>query len=307
MYTVAHLSDVHLPMPPAPGIVPLLNKRLLGYLSWRLRRHRIHRPEVLEALRQDLRTQAPDHIAVTGDLVNISLPAEFQQAAAWLPRLGPPDRVTVIPGNHDAYIGVPWAGSWSLWAPYMASETAEGKVIAPTGFADFPLVRRRGPVALIGLTTAVPTRLWMATGELGSGQVAAFADRLEELGREGLFRIVLIHHPPIAGTAKPRKSLVDAELFRGAIETVGAELVLHGHDHRFRFGDLMGPHGPVPVVGVASASAAAAAPRTPSSEYHLCDIKRTDESWTLGLRTRAFDPLTGGFVDAGVRMFEFRC
>lgn len=305
MYTVAHLSDVHLPMPPAPGIAPLLNKRLLGYLSWHFRRHRIHRPEVLEALQHDLRSQAPDHIAVTGDLVNISLPAEFQQAAEWLPLLGPPDRVTVIPGNHDAYIAIPWAGSWSLWAPYMASETAEGEVIAPTGFADFPLVRRRGPVALVGLTTALPTRLGLATGELGSRQVAALSDRLEELGREGLFRIVLIHHPPVAGTTKPRKSLIDAELFRGTIETVGAELVLHGHDHRFRFGDLMSPHGPVPVVGVASASAAAATHHTPSSEYHLCHIERTSGGWTLVLRTRAFDAVSGGFADAGVRTLEF--
>lgn len=306
MYTVAHLSDIHLPMPPAPGIGALMNKRLLGYLSWHVRRRHNHRPEVLEALQRDLRIQAPDHIAVTGDLVNISLPAEFRQAARWLARLGPPDRVTVIPGNHDAYIPLPWADSWSHWAPYMASETEQGEVIAHTRFEDFPVVRRRGSVALVGLTSAVPTGLGLASGRLGAHQAAMLKDRLGELGAEGLFRIVLIHHPPIAGTTKPRKSLIDGELFQDAIETAGAELVLHGHDHRFELGDFQGPQGPVPVVGVASASAARATEKTPASQYHLYDIERTGDGWTLYWRTREFDVVSGGFNDVGTTTLSFQ-
>jgi len=306
MYTVAHLSDIHLPIPASPGVTALLNKRLLGYLSWHLRRSKIHRPEVLSALQQDLRTQAPDHIAITGDLVNISLPAEFRQAAEWLPRLGLPDQVTVIPGNHDAYVAIPWAQSWSHWAAYMSSETAAGEVIAQMRFEDFPVVRRRGPVGIVGLSTALPTGLGLASGKLGERQAAALAERLGQLGQEGLFRIVLIHHPPIAGTTKPRKSLVDGELFRHAIETAGAELILHGHDHRLELGDLMSPQGPVPVVGVASASAAIATEKTPSSQYHLYDIELTGDGWTLTWRTRAFNRGPGGFAEAGVRTLEFR-
>lgn len=305
MYTVAHLSDVHLPMPPGPGIRALLNKRLLGYLSWHLRRSKIHRPEVLDALQRDLQRQAPDHIALTGDIVNISLPAEFERAAAWFPLLGLPDRVTVIPGNHDAYVAVPWAQSWSLWAPYMTSESPAGEIIAHAGFEDFPLVRRRDPVAIVGLTTALPTRPGLASGKLGLRQATALLERLEELGREGLFRIILIHHPPIPGSTKRRKSLDDSELFRHAVETAGAELVLHGHNHRFEMGDLVGPHGPVPVVGVASASAIARTHKTPSSQYHLHGIARAGNGWTMTWRTRAFDPASGGFVDAGVKTLDY--
>jgi len=306
MYTVAHLSDVHLPTPPVPGIRALLNKRLLGYLSWQLRRRHNHRPEVLDALQRDLQIQAPDHIAVTGDLTNISLPAEFRQAAKWLAQLGPPERVTVIPGNHDAYIPLPWAESWSHWASYMGSETAEGESIAHTGFEDFPLVRRRGSVAIVGLTSAIPTKIGMASGSLGKRQAALFKDRLGELDKEGLFRIVLIHHPPIAGTTKPRKSLVDGELFHAAMESAGAELVLHGHDHRFELGDLTSPHGPVPVVGVASASAARATENTPASQYHLYDIERTGDGWTMGWRTREFDAISGRFTHLGTTTVSFQ-
>jgi 3',5'-cyclic AMP phosphodiesterase CpdA len=60
--------------------VPLLGKRALGWLSWKLRRRHAHRSEVLEALIADLRKTAPDHVAVTGDLTNVSLEDEFGAA-----------------------------------------------------------------------------------------------------------------------------------------------------------------------------------------------------------------------------------
>ena len=71
-------------MPTKFGAWPsaLLNKRVFGYLSWRFRRARIHRMEVLDALRRDLIEAAPDHVAVTGDIVNISLPSELHETAS---------------------------------------------------------------------------------------------------------------------------------------------------------------------------------------------------------------------------------
>src|SRR5471030_1613544 len=103
-FTLAHLSDPHLPPLPAARLRDLDNKRALGYLNWRRNRRKFHRRDVLDALVSDIRTQTPDHIAVTGDLVNLSLEAEFAPARAWLESVGTPDRVTVIPGNHDAYV-----------------------------------------------------------------------------------------------------------------------------------------------------------------------------------------------------------
>ena len=45
------------------------------------------------------------------------------------------------------------------------------------------------------------------------------------------FRVVLIHHPPHVAPKSRFKRLVDAAAFREAIANVGAELVIHGHDH----------------------------------------------------------------------------
>ena len=65
-----------------------MSKRGLGYLNWLRKRRAIHRPEVLAAIVADLKAQQPDHIAVTGDLVNLSLSNEFAPARAWLDALG---------------------------------------------------------------------------------------------------------------------------------------------------------------------------------------------------------------------------
>src|ERR1700691_6357747 len=103
-FTLPPLSDPHLAPLPATRLRDLANKRALGYLNWKRNRHKFHRRDVLDALVSDIRSQAPDHIAVTGDLVNLALEAEFVPARAWLESVGAADRVTVIPGNHDAYV-----------------------------------------------------------------------------------------------------------------------------------------------------------------------------------------------------------
>jgi 3',5'-cyclic AMP phosphodiesterase CpdA len=103
-FTLAHLSDPHLPPLPAARLRDLAGKRALGYLNWTRNRHKYHRREVLDALVADMKAQQPDHIAVTGDLVNLALEAEFAPARTWLESVGTPQEVTVIPGNHDAYV-----------------------------------------------------------------------------------------------------------------------------------------------------------------------------------------------------------
>jgi 3',5'-cyclic AMP phosphodiesterase CpdA len=99
----AHLSDPHLTSPAGVAPRDLLGKRALGYLPWRLRRRAHHREAVLTALLRDLTERDVDHVVVTGDLTNLGFPAELAEARRWLTRVGPPARLTVVPGNHDAY------------------------------------------------------------------------------------------------------------------------------------------------------------------------------------------------------------
>jgi 3',5'-cyclic AMP phosphodiesterase CpdA len=280
MFTLAHLSDPHLPMPPARA-VELLGKRMTGYFNWWRNRVHLHVPEALAGVVADIKAQRPDHIALTGDLVNISLPTEFDRAADWLAQLGGPQDVTVIPGNHDVYVATAWPKSHGRWAAYLAGD---GQPPA-NDFDVFPTVRRRGPVALVGLSSGVPKPPLFATGTLGETQIARAERLLADLGREGLCRVVLIHHPPLT-TESRFKRLTDAAAFQAMIRRVGCELVLHGHNHRSEVARIAGPNGPVPVIGVTSASAA------PGSKYgrarwHLIRIGREASGWRFEVELRA--------------------
>src|SRR5262245_6405741 len=115
MFALAHLSDPHLAEWSVDRPWALANKRITGWLSWRLNRSRIHLSRVLDLMLADMAEQPIDHVAVTGDLVNISLPQEFENAARWLRRLGAADKVTVVPGNHDAYVTVKRENATGTW------------------------------------------------------------------------------------------------------------------------------------------------------------------------------------------------
>jgi 3',5'-cyclic AMP phosphodiesterase CpdA len=249
MFVLAHLSDPHLGPLPRPRLSELAGKRAAGFVNWRRKRHRIHRADVLARITTDLKGHAADHIAVTGDLVNISLAGEYAPARAWLAALGPPRDVTLVPGNHDAYVRAAARYPQLHWGEYMRGDDA--------GETAFPFVRRRGPLVLIGLSTAVPTAPFLATGHLGREQIAMLAAALERYGREGLFRVVMMHHPPISKPARHFKRLVDGGEFRAALARQGAELVIHGHDHVHSLIEIEGPQRRIPVVGAPSASAVA--------------------------------------------------
>jgi 3',5'-cyclic AMP phosphodiesterase CpdA len=275
MFTLAHLSDPHIGPIPTPRLAEVMNKRGLGLINWYRRRHRHHHVDVLDAIVDDMRARSPDHIAVTGDLVNVSLDAEFARAAKWLARLGAPEDVTLTPGNHDAYVRRVAGHAAEHWGDYMRGDDG----------ADFPFVRRRGPVAIIGLTTSLPTGPFMATGRLGGAQLAQFAEHLIVLSREPVFRVVLIHHPPIPNRGHYMKRLIDAPVFRALLADHGAELVLHGHNHEQQLMWLDGPRGRIPVVGVPSASAIVSDHDEPAA-YNLYSIGGAPGAWECEVVSR---------------------
>lgn len=288
-FVLAHISDLHLSSLTGVSLTSLLNKRLLGYLSWHRRRRHIHSPRVLDALLQDLAEAAPDHVAVTGDLTNLGLPDEFRQAALWLQRLGTPEGVTVVPGNHDTYVATSWQETFSQWAPYLAGDD-DG---AAAGV--YPSLRVRGPAALIGLSSARPSMPFVAVGSLGRQQLARFEEVLEQTGRLGLLRIVLIHHPPIPGSISWRKRLTDAPLFGEVVARQGAELILHGHAHVSMEDELVAGTHRIPVLGVPSASNSSPIPQR-TARYHICRFQRTADGWLLRLAIRAYSPAQHRFI-----------
>jgi 3',5'-cyclic AMP phosphodiesterase CpdA len=271
-FTLAHLSDPHLPPLPKPRPAELAGKRAFGYLNWTRNRHRFHRRDVLDVLMSDLQTQVPDHIAITGDLVNLALEAEFAPARVWLESVGSPERVTVVPGNHDAYARATRHRFAQSWTDYLAGDTASGDGTL------FPSLRRRGPLALIGVSSAVPTPPLMATGWLGKSQIEALEHLLATLASEDVFRVLLIHHP-LRSRARTKR-LTDSSQLLALLKQHGVELVLHGHDHIHSTIWIEGPDGSsIPVVGVPSASARAHG-HYPDAAYNLFSVARDGDGWS---------------------------
>ena len=283
--TVAHISDLHLPFEPrlAPG--ERLSKRQLSAWAWR-RRRSIHRAEILAALTAELRTAAADHIVVTGDLTNFSLPQEFAQAAAWLEALADAERISVVPGNHDALVPVAAAEGLSRWQAW----TTRG--------GQWPFVHRRGELALIGLDSALPTAPLLARGRVGARQLARLEAVLDAEGREGRIRVVLVHHPVARGAVGWRRALGDRAELQAVLERAGAELVLHGHAHGARFDALPGPRnmrGMIPCLCVPSSSAAPNA-RDEAARWHRL---RFLPGHRVEVAVRQWSASEAAFVDAG--------
>ncbi len=244
---------------------------------------------MLTRLVADLRAHRPDHVAMTGDVVNIALAIEFHRAAAWMKTLGEPSEVSFTPGNHDAYVHDALEGLARTFAPWTQDDARKA------GESMFPYLRVRGEVALIGLNSGVPTAPLLASGRLGAAQLAALAPILKETGERGLARIILIHHPPLSGRpAAQLRGLNDAREFEAVIAKYGAEAILHGHTHRRMVHYLVSPAarregGRVPVIGVPSASAASRAPRQRAS-YYLIRLERAGPNWRLNARVRGMLP-----------------
>jgi len=275
MFTLAHLSDAHLAPLPFPHLDQIRLKQFAGYVNWLRSRQFIHRSDVLGKITADIKAQAPDHIAMTGDIANIALPMEFARGHDWLTSLGGAERVSAVPGNHDIYVPGAEALAEKHWGAFMRGDAGE----------SFPYVRRRGPAALIGLSSGVPTELFFASGRLGPVQLAKFGVILGEFRKEGTFRVVMIHHPPVSKSSW-RKRLVDTNELMQVIAQHGAELLIHGHDHLHMLNWLDGPNGTrVPAIGVPSASAKPGT-RKDAASYNLYRIAGAPRAWRCEVISR---------------------
>ena len=281
MLRLAHLSDVHLGPLPDISYRELASKRITGYINWQRNRKANLHDHVIGLILDDIKAQTPDHIAVTGDLVNLALDAEVEFARQWLELVGPGNDVSVVPGNHDAY--VPGAldkacrswGNW-MWGDGMAQPARRG---------SFPYMRVRGNAAIIGVSSARATAPFMASGYFGSTQARRLGRMLDEARGKGLCRVIMIHHPPVRGAAPQHKRLFGIGRFKKVIEKYGAELVLHGHTHLPSLYWLDGRDGEVPVVGVAAAGQAIGGSK-PAAQFNLIEIDGGPGAWTLNLQRR---------------------
>lgn len=283
MFRLAHISDVHLGPLPDVTYRELASKRMVGYVNWRRNRRRLLTEGTLGAILEAIKAADADHLAITGDLVNLALDAELDLARLWLEAVGKPEQVSVVPGNHDAYVPGAFDKACRLWAPWMRGDGVEGLIDR----GSFPYLRVRDGVALIGVSTARATAPFMANGFFREEQAEKLGRLLDQTGRRGLFRIVMIHHPPVRAAVPQHKRLFGIGLFHKVVNRHGVDLVIHGHSHLpslFWIGDRSRP---VPVVGVCAAGQGFGG-HHPPAQFNLFEIDGAPGDWQVRLTRRGF-------------------
>ena len=292
MFRLAHLSDIHLGPLPEVAYRDLVSKRITGYINWRRNRSADLNEGVVDRLVADLKAARPDHVAVTGDLMNLALSGEIALARLWLEALGAPEGVSVVPGNHDAYVRGALSKACKAWGAYMTGDGA-GEPAQP---GTFPYLRVRGRVALIGVSSARATAPFMASGFFGTEQARRLSRLLDETREKGLCRVVMIHHPPVRGAAAAHKRLFGIGRFQEVMRRHGAELVLHGHTHLPTTYRIDGRDGAVPVIGVAAAGQAPRGKRPPG-QYNLFEITGEPGRWRIDLTRRGISDVNAEVHD----------
>jgi 3',5'-cyclic AMP phosphodiesterase CpdA len=290
---IAHISDLHvLSSTGAHWRDIIFNKRLTGYANLILRRGRVHRREYLLAVLSAAVARA-DHLVVTGDITNLSLEHEYEEARALLDEAAQRTEVTVVPGNHDIYLPSTHRRRRfpHHFDQFLESDLPQLARDLPAG--RFPCVKLRGPMAIIALSSGVPRPPFIAAGYVGHTQLEAFEAVLAHPDVRRRTPIVLIHHPPVdtrPRITQLRDGLVDAAALRRSLARLTGGLVLFGHLHVRVRCELPTLSGKLDVIG-ASGAALDHPDRSVRAGFNLYEF---DDNTLASVEAHVVDPQTGG-------------
>ena len=211
MTRIAHLSDLH--------VLGSSTSSLWNRLAERRAR------KVLRAIAA-AKERGATHFVFTGDLTELGTPSQFEALAEVLHAAElDPDRVTLVPGNHDAYTS---ARGWreAMDGPLRpfrrASADERGKVVDV------------GDAVLLPIDVACHQPLGRAAGELSPETADAIDLRVRDLSRWGKPIVLALHHPPLPHAwrawqwvdgLRGHRRIVDL------LERFDDTFVLHGHLH----------------------------------------------------------------------------
>ncbi len=257
MFRIAHISDLHvLSHTGAEWRAIVFNKRMTGYANLVLRRGRVHRREYLEKVLAAA-AKVADHLVVTGDITNLALDHEYDDARMLLDDVARSVEVTVVPGNHDIYL--PAVFHERRFAhhlgQFLRSDLPE--LARDLDAGPYPCVKLRGPVAIIAVSSGVPRPPFIAAGYVGDEQLDALARVLAHPEVARRTAVILIHHPPVDGRsrlAQLRDGLVDAPAVRRELLPLARGLVLFGHLHVRVRCTVATASGAVDVIGASGAA-----------------------------------------------------
>lgn len=193
----------------------------------------------LAALARFLPTLGPRAIVVSGDHTQRARHGEFQAALGWFERLAATAPLHVIPGNHDAQW---WRSPLGLFGEHVKYR----KYVRY--FPELAPVLRLDGLVIAGLLSAHGLALRSLTlnpndttvkGHLPAREVARVRDLFRELPQDTI-RLAVLHHNVLPGVVSHRWGLARPHVAQRALLTLGADLILCGHDHTEGAGQIDG-------------------------------------------------------------------
>lgn len=287
MFSLAHISDLHIGPLPEISKRELMSKRITGYINWKRNRSDKTNQNTLSKLVEYHHSLEVDHTAITGDLINLGLPKEIDNAKQWLENFSSPVNATVVCGNHDAYVRGALKQALKSWQPFVAGDDAKPIL----GNENFPSLRRRKELSIISCNSAIATAPFLASGKFTKKQSERLAGILKQ--ETGRYRVVLIHHPPFPNATHIHKRMQGVDNFTKAISQSGCELVLHGHTHLKTINHIKGAEKNVPVICVPAAYQWTGHHK-PAATINLFKISGTAGDWSTKLERHSLQT-TGAF------------
>ena len=292
-FRFVQLSDLHLSTIHRPNPSQLLNKRILGYLSWLRKRRYTHQRWILDLAIEEIRQLNVDHYAITGDLTHIGLKSEFKQVVSWLQSIAAPDDITLIPGNHDLYVNEQWQRSFALWEQYMLGDNKNLEASSNQALTQlnhiYPIVRIRKHVAFIGLSSVFDAPWFRATGKIHLDQLNRLEALLSSQALDNYCKVLLVHHPLTMTHTPARKCLLNREELTSLLKQHTVDLVLHGHGHNSCLDSLEHSNNhKTPIIGMSSSSSVHQSENY-KAEFLLFDINKTTEGWNINKQSYKLD------------------
>lgn len=303
---IGHISDLHILDLDKPRPLQFLNKRLVGGLNLLLNRSNAHSAKVARQALDHLDALDVDHIVISGDLTNLALDSEFAAAADIVHSIsGAPDRVSVVPGNHDYY--TPGAVRSRRFEKYFASFLDSD---LPRYQLDdgYPFCHLRGDVAIVGLNSGIATPWLFATGRVADDELEAAARLLQAPEVAQRFKVVVIHHPLLPDkhhSIQFNRRLLNSDQVLDTLRRRDVDLVLHGHNHYFSILQVPKLSSPGTTYICEAGSTSASLGKNPmmAGKFNVYDI---EDGHLTEVESHLFESHEAGFVPWRSEVFRQR-
>ena len=220
---IIHISDLHFHIYPQ-NILEYKAKRILGMGNLLFRRARQYPLQRAKQLVEKIHQMKWDHLVISGDLTQLSLEREFSLARESLePLLKYPERVTIIPGNHDRYIKE--SGAKDYYKQYFGEFFGDEEIHVRKLNSDW---------VIVGWDSAHPNDWLTASGTVRRSTIQATENLLSSFSENT--RFIIVNHYPLTF---PEDWKVDHfhELYnlvpvrKWILRQPNIRLYLHGHIH----------------------------------------------------------------------------